>query len=1224
MIQRRNGTINSNRLPENLLDAPFKIDQRYFWDIIGFIALYLEKINYYNIQNKREGDWKILVEGDPIIFMVMIINHPVKDLETLMEFYGNNSLQEPDLDEKVALLVNWYDKVNGWYQTLLALGEKRLAYKIKNVVVDILLPKKNNILLLQRQQASKKNEEKLVIGVKSMPKPSLDEEMEPRQILSTYHRIVIHIKEFVKEYLQKNIYAKNDHKANNAMYIAFTLLFKKAQNHINGLSKRHLDFYYKDVLKQELDKGSPTRAVINVNLLPTVASSFLPKGTAVSAGKIFGSKTDVLFELTKPLVAYNIGIGHLQTLLFNASNYIAIGTNNPTISYVTKNDLIIDGKTSGAKEDWFVFGANKQSAQNTNIPENQSAEMGFIIGSPVLYLSEGVREIEIVIEFEESTSTTFWRLLNEIKTSKAISLTAVFYKVFSDAFTLSYTTVKGWEVFKNYTITFKENEYFTINVVLEKGNAALTTSAKIKESLSWPSIKLQLNEYAPVYAYSFFKGVAVDTIQINVKVSGIKDVVLYNNVGKMAAGKAFDLFGPTPDNNSYLLIGKNEIFRKNTTGLAISLDWENIPKAYGGFVTYYEGYPEPFSNNSFKVDFNALSNGNWLPANENEAPEFNLFTSEPCLTPEGYKSEKLANSTTISITNFDKIVVDANLYPNTPLEYTVTTQSGFVRLVLTSPQQGFGTKAYEEQYLKVATYNARAIVNKKATMPFPNRPYVPKLNGLSLSYKASDTLFFKPNPADGEKAGINTGQFIHLTPFGNETIIDGDQAIQKHTLLPNFQSEGYLFIGLDGVLQTTPVSLYFHFLHSSTAVNLPKNGLQWQYYFMDDWVTFQESDIILDGTNGFTKSGIVEMVLPKNNRNTNEELSNETYWIRISTKKNSIHYPKIKGVYVNAVEVVCTDNSADVMGKEVAANRIAKIVGRFPDVKKVNQAAASYGGISVEQPDQFYTRVSERLRHKDRALSIWDYERLVLANFDDVLVAKCTNFNNDFKPIPGIVKMIVLSKKWTNDERNYFDGAALDRIKTFLQKLASPFADITVINPQVEYLLVNCTVVFKAEDNGGYYLNKLNDDISHFLSPIANIDSGRGGIGGNVVPTMLVSYIEKRPYVSLVRALSIEHIVRKGLNNYTVGIYSGSNEIRTTTPEAILSPVVQHQIISSVAKSGNVSVSNLGIGTVEIGLDFVIQESAKSSKKLAIAENEALNTDQGLQDDAVLVFKDKA
>ena len=41
--------------------------------------------------------------------------------------------------------------------------------------------------------------------------------------------------------------------------------------------------------------------------------------------------------------------------------------------------------------------------------------------------------------------------------------------------------------------------------------------------------------------------------------------------------------------------------------------------------------------------------------------------------------------------------------------------------------------------------------------------------------------------------------------------------------------------------------------------------------------------------------------------------------------------------------------------------------------------------------DAFYVRVSERLRHKARAITIWDYEHLILEAFPLIHKVKCLN-----------------------------------------------------------------------------------------------------------------------------------------------------------------------------------------------------------------------------------------
>jgi hypothetical protein len=55
----------------------------------------------------------------------------------------------------------------------------------------------------------------------------------------------------------------------------------------------------------------------------------------------------------------------------------------------------------------------------------------------------------------------------------------------------------------------------------------------------------------------------------------------------------------------------------------------------------------------------------------------------------------------------------------------------------------------------------------------------------------------------------------------------------------------------------------------------------------------------------------------------------------------------------------------------------------------------SFGGRVTEDNAEFYNRVSERLRHKDRAITIFDYERLVLESFPDIYRVKCIDHTDE-------------------------------------------------------------------------------------------------------------------------------------------------------------------------------------------------------------------------------------
>lgn len=1226
MIERRNGTIRNKRLNQDLLDNSFQIDQRSFWDIMGYISSYLQKINYYDLHNQPSRDWVAMIEGDPIIYMVVIINQPLTDLNQMAQSVNETKVCNVDNLEMATNLLNWYDKINEWYKNLLNQGEHRLANKIKNVLSDVLDNPKNNLLLFQqkliREQQKTESTPKVHL-LKSMPpppKPTGDVDLD--KMIHTFQKVIMHIQNFTKDYLEQNILTANNHMPNNAMYIAFSLLLKRVQGDINSLSKRHLDFYYQDILQQKKSKGLPTKTTVSFDLLPAVQYSLIEKGAQLTAGKLFGSKTDVLFQTEKPIVAYQMELVELQTLTFNSNPYIRVGTDQPLVSSISKNDLIIKGKEVTPQDEWFVFGANKQTLQNTQINEGKVANLGFIIGSSVLFLSEGKRTIDIQVNMEPvSAQNTFWNLLNQIKTNRKIGMDTVFSAVFDQSLKISYTTKKGWVNFNEYAIEYNEAaNYFTIQLVLENFDPSLEPSTEIEQPLKWPSIKVELNEFAPIYLYSFWKGLAINTIDIDVDVQRIRNLSLYNNIGKITLGKAFDLFGPVPTLGSFLMIGKSEFFKKQLTAMSIHLDWDSVPNDFGGFDTYYDAYPEEITNDSFNVQLTALSNNYWLPTDLKFAPTFNLFATHNSITPEGYQSVQLNPSTDIELTQFSELGTTQDFNLQDPLKYEVTSQSGFIKLTLTSPNFGFGSDLYQKEYIEVATYNAK----NKTQLPYPNKPFIPKIKDLSVDYKASDTLVFNEELSKTTISLEAAPEFMHITPFGIEEIIN-NQNVSEHTLVCDYEQEGYLFIGLKGVKSNTTVAIFFHFLQSSTGINIDKDALTWEYFQVNRWVKFEEGNIILDKTNGFIKSGIIEFLLPKV-EGIGEKGNQQLYWIRISTPKNTAYYPKIKGIYLNAVEATCISDDGLVMGKEVPAESITKLVGKFPDIKKVNQPVNSSGGVLQEAEDQFYTGISERLRHKGRALSIWDHEHLVLSNFNDVKVVKCTNLDETFNPLPGKVKIIVLSANWTNDERHYFDGDRLQQMKTFLKKLSTPFVDIEVVNPTVEYLLANCVVEFKPEDNGGYYLNLLNENISDFLSPMSSIDNGLGGIGGSVVPTMLVSFLENLPYVQNIKKLTIEHIVREGINNYSLGVYKDGEEIKTTKPWSILSPVKEHHIVSVINKNQNYDLLDVGVGNMEIGLDLILGDNNNDNATVVQSLIKATHPEDKITEvsnDAILVFKNK-
>ena len=166
----------------------------------------------------------------------------------------------------------------------------------------------------------------------------------------------------------------------------------------------------------------------------------------------------------------------------------------------------------------------------------------------------------------------------------------------------------------------------------------------------------------------------------------------------------------------------------------------------------------------------------------------------------------------------------------------------------------------------------------------------------------------------------------------------------------------------------------------------------------------------------------------------------------------------------------------------------------------------------------------------------------------------------------------------------------LQEMKDFLNSISSSFIDIEVINPLIEYLLVNCRARFNRIDAGLNYRQKLSDDIAEYLSPISRMDETNGGIGGSVMPTTVVNYVENLPYIERLEKLNIEHIIIKGVNSFILDVHENEKMINAQTPWSILAPAKEHRVVIEEDMDESTVLTDLevGIGTIGVGMDFII------------------------------------
>lgn len=358
------------------------------------------------------------------------------------------------------------------------------------------------------------------------------------------------------------------------------------------------------------------------------------------------------------------------------------------------------------------------------------------------------------------------------------------------------------------------------------------------------------------------------------------------------------------------------------------------------------------------------------------------------------------------------------------------------------------------------------------------------------------------------------------------------------------QEEGMLFIGLEKAVPLQMISLLFEFAEGSAQDedNDPP-PIHWSYLTYNEWRPMKEESIISDGTFGFQATGIVKIELPEDATNTDTIISGGLHWLCASVTKDSNRIPMLINVVAQAVQATFSDNNnaQTHFDKALAAGSISKLEVAVAEISKVSQPFASYDGKHKEVGREFYTRVSERLRHKARAVTAWDYEHLVLDRFPSVYKVKCITHtdpncicrepNQYTNPklkdhccgpqvAPGHVLIVPIAnlknRNAVNPLQPKTSRLTLLGIESWIKKHTSPFVHVHARNPVYEQVLVFFRVQFYKGYEKGFYMKKLNDEIVHFLTPWAFDEDTDVKFGQKIYASSIINFIEERDYVDFI------------------------------------------------------------------------------------------------------------
>ena len=940
------------------------------------------------------------------------------------------------------------------------------------------------------------------------------------RLLKVYARVVA----AAGEALEESFTVRDSHEPHYGLFLAFLRLYERVRAESNTLTARHMDFYYREVLRLKEKGAQPAHVHLLGELAKQVPAHLLAEGTLVKAGKDATGK-DALFELTRSTVLNQATIGALQTLYrHDAEKVGGVAGHDAGRLYASPVANSSDGLGAALPADqpsWHPF-HNKRYADGVLARiEMPLATVGFAVASHYLLLAEGTRDIDIALQLEGA--------------GPAGDMAA-------DAVCLL-STSDGW-LEKSPAHWQVGGGVLHLMLRLDGADPAVVAwSEKIhggRFGIGLPVLQVLLRQRPEAdYAYGRLQGLVVRACQVKVQVAGVKSLSVSNDFGPVDTSKPFQPFGAQPVTSSAMIIGSRELFQKTLTSATIQVVWQEPPKPYP--LT-----PLPTMSVAF------LNGGQWIKS---------------AIPPVAVGSAQIALTAGLGLPVLDAPDLGASGF------YDNTARQGFIKIAL---DQGFGQAAYQDA-LVTFLHQAPGVGSKPA-----GPPVGPVVSALTMDYGATQTITLdSTNPAAYAQ---RKARFYHVGPFGQAEQHPLLNAAHKVAMLPLFafhradsgiESGAEFYIGVTGLKPPQNLAMLMEVAPGTAdpLASKPVPHLAWSYLRDNEWVDFAGNEVG-DGTAGLLDSGIVTLGVPADATANNTLLAPGLHWIRLSVARKVDAVCRLLLVGAQAMEARFTDRDNDpaFAAATLPAGVATKLAVPDAAVKQFSQPFAGFGGRGAEAPADFHTRISERMRHKDRAIALWDYEHLVLEAFPQIYKVKCLN-HTQYEPddsggiyrelAPGHVTIVTVPNQLSQNLRDPLRPATsldlLQKIDAFLRQRAGCFVRLHVRNPRFEEVRLAFKVRLYDGYDESYHVKLLREEITRFLSPWAYSDGASPTFGGKVYKSVLINFVEERPYVDYVTDFQLFHDI-DGQGTVDLAEVSGSLavSILVSVPEVKHAVTVLH------------------------------------------------------------------
>lgn len=1216
-----------------------EIESREIPDFIQFISDLSSTIHFYNDKNKSDGTWEDFFTSDPNILVLLLSRFDITKSQREFELRVANVLSSQEDEEKLLienfrlLLLFIYDSamnLNRIYEKILALPDNSILIHLKidekgfaNEIAKLkfysdqsfsALGVSNNLDFSQfaameadfvgENTFKEEDNFKTIIGQSLGYYKSIHE-----NIHAKYSHLVLSS----SNYIRKEKLTNKKYSPQIGLFVAFLDLFGNLRKRINGITRKHLDYYYRNVLGVSVKASKQDSVHLIFELDNSVKNKLITPKDLLQV-VIPGIETPLFYKPINEINVSSVEVAEIKT--FFLSDYPQLIPNDNSLQNVNeaqlyKADCPLFRPADFLKSDENQFSWPLLGEDQHDIPLSErtmeDGDIGLILASPILFQTEGERNFNLKFHLKNSGLVTLKKYIANIAQIKNKKEATIIYELLFDAFVLDYTTDEGFEPISKYTANISfSSEAVSILEINFKLNSGKRTAGifdplihKCDIDTKFPVFRMRLNNFAEHHAYSFLKESNLERVTINIKVKGFKGLKAQNNIGPLSLNIAFQPFGPQPTVGSYLDLKNSNVFNRYTKDFSIAFEWLNLPVNQGGFSEYYASYRKNFSNDVFRCNLSSLHGGRYLPEQKSRQ-QFKLFESQT-------DNNRLKGTTVFEKIDFKKIeFVNKAGMMDEILNADSYFKEGAIRFEFISPEEGFGHNLFPQIFPEIMINNSKRFGKK---MSLPNQPFIPTVKSVSIDYEVEYSENFMDNRIDDE---MNC-QLIHQYPFGYDKIFP-DKKMGSYFFMPQYEDSGNLCIGLKNAEGGSTISLLFQVAEKNFHHTLHEPApIKWSYLESNSWVEFKPKDVLSNSTNNFINSGIVVLNLPAEISSENTILNPSLFWLRASVKKANnfkMNFVAITTNVVKAMRVPPDDLNSPAFLK-LKGGMIKEFKSKVLGIQNVWQPFPSFDGKSAESGDKYYVRVSERLRHKQRPFQNRDIIQVILEEFPEIFMVKCFGREQEKDMIiPGVDMHIVLIPKAV-DRSRYLSKepkvsfSSLYKVKSFLEPLVSPFIKFEVGNPIYESVKVICKVMFAPSEGNDYVFltAKFVEDINCFLSPWLYEEASDLNIGTELFIADLQMHLNTLPYVHYLTGFSVVHFYKSVdvYNNEMLGeitdtYYNASDSISGSTNASILVPSVSHSIkVLNEQKHANAEHS--GIGDFYIGGEFIVSNKYSNKSK---------------------------